>query len=114
MRLHKVISVNVDYIIRRVTRGGGGRSLLPFFENLKKCPNFFGGNALIEVIYGLNFSFKMQFSRVSKRKTQKFFPAGPFFLGLKMIFYRSDLIPRKLPCPKESLVTRVTIIYQFI
>ena len=39
-------------------------------------------NALIAVIYGLNFSFKMQFLRVFKRKKQRFFLAEPFFFAL--------------------------------
>ena len=51
------------------------------------------------VIYGLNFSFKMQFLRVSRNKT------GNFFLVLYMIIYQSALIPRKLPCPTKFLVT---------
>ena len=33
------------------------------------------------VIYGLNFSFKMQFLTVSRRKSQEFFPKAPFYLS---------------------------------
>ena len=65
---------------------------------------------LIEVIYVLNFSFKMQFLRVSKRKNWTFFPAGPLFLVLYMIAYQSALIFRNLPSPKNFLVTRLVFI----
>ena len=51
-----------------------------------------GKNALIVAIYGLNFSFKMQFLRVSRRKNRRFFPAGSSFLLLYMIVYQSVLI----------------------
>ena len=53
---------------------------------------------------GLSFSFKMQFLRLSGRKTDDFFPAGPFFLVLNMIFDQNALIPRKVSSPKEFLV----------
>ena len=72
------------------------------------CPcSKVGKNALIVVIYELNFSFKMQFSRVSRRKKQKFFPKEPFFLVLYMIAHQSALTPRKLLYPKAFLVTRL-------
>ena len=35
-------------------------------------------NALIVVIYGYNFSFKMNFLRVSRKKNRRFFPCGAF------------------------------------
>ena len=60
---------------------GGERSPLPFFKNWKKWPNF-GKNALIVTIYGLNFSFKIEFLRASKKKKWRFAPAGPLFLVL--------------------------------
>ena len=41
-------------------RGEWGTPLLPYFENLKKCPNF-GEKALVVSIFGLNFPTKMQF-----------------------------------------------------
>ena len=92
---------------RRVTRGGRGVGLpCPFSKIGKNCPNF-GGNVVIAVIYWLNFSFKVQFLRVSRRKNRRFFHAGPFFFVLQMIVYRSALILRKLPCPKKLLVTRL-------
>ena len=78
----------------------GRRSPLPFSKIGKKCPN-----AVIVVIYGLNFSFKIQFLRISTRKNRRFFPAGPFFFVLYMIVYQSVLTQRKLPCPKKFLVT---------
>ena len=63
--------------LRRVTKVGEGMGLgllHPFLRIRKIFPNF-GENALIVVIYELNFSFKMQFLRVSRRKNRRFFPA---------------------------------------
>ena len=82
---------------------------LAHFGNWKKSVLILGKNAQITVIYGLNFSSKMQFLKVSWRKNRRFFPAVPFFFVLQMIIYRSALIPRKLPCPKKFLVTRLHI-----
>ena len=65
------------------------------------------------VIYVLDFSFKMQSLRVSRRNNRRFFPAGSFFLLLYMITYQSDLISRKLPCPKNFLVTRLKLYYSW-
>ena len=55
------------------------------------------------VIYGLNFSFKVQFVRVSRRVNWIFFLVDPFFFMLQMIVYQIALIPRKLSCHKEIL-----------
>ena len=76
----------------------------------EKCPNFWKKNALIVVIYGLNFLFKMQFLRASRTKNRRFCSVGPFFLVSLMNVYRSALIPRKPPCPKKFLVTRLKIL----
>ena len=76
----------------------------------EKCPNFWKKNALIVVIYGLNFLFKMQFLRASRTKNRRFCSVGPFFLVPLMNVYRSALIPRKPPCPKKFLVTRLKIL----
>ena len=54
------------------------RSLIPFFGNWKKCPDFVKKNALIVVIYVLNFSFKVQFLKASMIKKESF-PASSFF-----------------------------------
>ena len=62
------------------------------------------------VIYGLNFLFKMQFLRASRTKNRRFCSVGPFFLVSLMNVYRSALIPRKPPCPKKFLVTRLKIL----
>ena len=86
-----------------------GEVSLAHFGNWEKSALILGKNTLIAVIYGLNFSFKVQFLKVSLRKNRIFFPAGPFFFVLKMIICRSALIPRKLPCPKKFLVTRLHI-----
>ena len=59
------------------------------------------------VIYGYNFSFKMQFLRVSRQIIENFSMRGHSFLWLLVNVYRSALIPRKLPCPKKCLVRRL-------
>ena len=56
------------------------------------------------VIYGFNFSLKMQFKIVSRRKKMEFFPTAPFFLVLCMIAYQEALIQRQLPCLEKFLV----------
>ena len=58
---------------KRVTRGERcGVSPTYFQTSGKKCRNL-GENALMAVIYGLNFPFKVQFLRVSWRKNRIFF-----------------------------------------
>ena len=66
------------------------------------------------VIYELNFSIKIQLLRVSRRKSGNFFPAGPFLLVLYMTVYQSALILRKLPCPKNVLITRMVSIVKSV
>ena len=58
-----------------------------FFGNWKKNALVLGKDALIAVIYRLNFSLKVQFLRVYRRKSERFFPAGPFFSMLQMTIY---------------------------
>ena len=55
-------------LIRRVTRGGRGEVYPILFQKLEKKALVLEKNALIMVIRGLNFSFEMQFLRVSRRK----------------------------------------------
>ena len=95
----------------RVTRGGKGREVSPaLFRKLEKSSPILGKNALIVVIRGLSFSFKLQFLRVRGRKNWKFFPAGLFFLVLWMIVFQSALmIPRKLPCSKKFLAASLDL-----
>ena len=45
------------------------------------------------------------------RKNQMFFPCSVFLVS-QVITYRSDLIPRKFPCPKKFLVTRPWSMFQ--
>ena len=87
--------------------GGKGEGLPCPFSKIGKSNLIFGKDALILVIYGLHFSFKMQFLRVSRRKKQRFFLAKLFFLVFYTIVYQNDLIPRKLPCSKRLLVMRL-------
>ena len=95
--------VNARCRCRCVTRRGRGRSPLPLFKNWKKGALILRTNALIVVIYGLEFSFKMQFLRVFRRKNR----TDPFFLVLYMIAYQGALTPQNLPCPKKFLVARL-------
>ena len=92
----------------KIRGGGGGGGVL--FQKLEKSAPTLGKDALIVVNYELNFSFEMQFLRVSRWKNQKFYPVGPLFLALYMVVYQSALIPRKLPCSKKFLVTRLNIV----
>ena len=89
---------------------GEGEGGLPcsFSKIGKKCSNL-EKNSVIVAIYGYNFSFKMRYLSVSRRKTHNFFPAEPFFLVLQVNVYHSALIRRKLPCPKKFLVTRLLL-----
>ena len=61
----------------------------------------FWKNALTAVIYGLNFSFKMQFSRAFRRRNQRFFRAGSFFLVSYMDFLSKCHNSKKTPLPKK-------------
>ena len=72
---------------------GKGQDLpYPFSKIWKHCPNV--GKKCADCGHlrvTLNFSFKMQFLRVSRRKNRRFFPAGSSFLLLYMIVYQSAL-----------------------
>ena len=64
----RICPANTTTKYKRVTRGGRGGEVYPsLFQNLGKSTLILGKNALIVVTYGLNFSFKMQFWRVSRR-----------------------------------------------
>ena len=90
------------YHSRHVTRDGrrGGGLLYPF-SKIEKSALILGKHALIVIICGLNFSFKIQYLRVCRRNIRGVFLAGPFFLVLYVIVDQSALIPRKLPCSKK-------------
>ena len=90
--LQKDLNIKQDYVItlkeqmasnRRVTKGGRGREFyLALFQKLGKSALILGKNDLIVVIHGLNFSFKMQFLRVSRRKNLTF-----SLWGISFLFY---------------------------
>ena len=82
------------------------------FWKLEKIALILGNNALIAVIYGLNFSFKVQFLKGSRRK--KNFLARPSFFLLYMIIYRSVRISRKQLSPKKILVTPLVMIMRMM
>ena len=108
---HSMLSTRIIFMSECIwpksgEEGGGG----VLFQKLEKSAPTLGKDALIVVNYELNFSFEMQFLRVSRWKNQKFYPVGPLFLALYMVVYQSALIPRKLPCSKKFLVTRLNIV----
>ena len=72
--------VNKLFPLRRVTRGGeGGGEVSPaLFRKLEKSALIWRKNALIVVIYGYDFSFKMRFLRVSRGKICRFLACGIF------------------------------------
>ena len=64
-------------------RGGRLGEVSPaLFRELEKSALALEKNYLIAVIYELNFSFKMQFFGVFRRKSERFLPVWPFFLVL--------------------------------
>ena len=85
---------------------GGGGLPCPFFKIWKKVPQFWGkcpGYGHLWVTFLIwNAVFKSFQDKISE-----IFPCGVFFFVLYMIIYQSALIPRKLPCPKKFLVTRL-------
>ena len=69
-----------------VTKGGGEGGLPCPFSEIKKSALILG-KTLTVVIYRLNFLFKGQFLRVSRKKPRRLFPAGLLFFVLWMIVY---------------------------
>ena len=104
----------VPNILSEIVEGGGGEISLALFRKLEKSVLILGKNALIVVFYGINFLFKVQFLRVSRRKNCRFFPAGPFAFVLQIIVYQSPLIPRKLPCRKKFLIASLVYELNFL
>ena len=75
--------INVEECFTLHSIWGDGRQVSPasLRKMVKKRLNFWK-NAVISVIYGLSFSFKVQFLKVSRRKKRRFFLAEPFFFVL--------------------------------
>ena len=92
-----------SYSTLLVTREGSGRSFL--FRKLEKSALIWGKSTVIAVIYGINFSFKMQFLSFSRRKSRNFSLLGFSFLCCRWNVYQSALISRNLPCLDKFLVT---------
>ena len=63
---------------RRPTRGGGGEDSPAISWKLEKSALIWRKNALIVVIYGWNFSFKMNLFWDSWQKYGRFFACGAF------------------------------------
>ena len=102
----------VKYCIQvRNYRGvGGARSPLSFFTKLEKIALIFGENALVAVIYVLNFSFKMQFLRISRRKYRRFFSLRglPFscctWMLIKVPYFLKNSTALKISCSRTWLL----------
>ena len=89
--------------VRKYTgRGGEVPPLFPsFFRKLEKSALILEKNALIAVIYGLNFSFKVQFLRVSRTKKSEIFPWA-------FLFHVVDDCLSKCPnCKKTPLPQKI-------
>ena len=82
-------------------------TLLPFFENRKKCPDF-AEKGPDSVHLWVKYSIQTVVLRVSGRKKSKIFTAGPYFLlRFWQNFYRRALTPQNLPCPEKFLAVRL-------
>ena len=68
-------------------------------------------SVLILVIFGLNFSFKMQFLSLSSRKNLKFFLFGLSSLSFWWNVFQSAIIQRKLPCSNSRLCACTIMTY---
>ena len=74
-----------------------GEDLLSSFSKIGKSVLILRKSALVISIYVLNFSFKILFLRISKRKNPKFFPTRPFFLMLLMKYLSKCSNSKKIP-----------------
>ena len=72
------------------------------FRKLEKSALIWGKNALIVVIYGLNFSFKMQFFRVSRQKNRRFLPCVAFLSGAVVECLSKCPNFEKTPLPEKN------------
>ena len=75
------------------------RPPLPFFENRKKCPNFWKKRHYQTDSVYLWVKFKNVVLRVSRRKKSKLFPVRPFFILFLTKFLSKCPDPAKPPLP---------------
>ena len=68
-------------------------------------------SVLILVIFGLNFSFKMQFLSLPRRKNLKFFLFGLSSFSFWWKVFQSAIIQRKLPCSNSRLCACTIMTY---
>ena len=79
---------------------GGG---LPYpFPKLEKSALILGKNAMIVVICGLNFSFKMKFCGVLQEEKVEIFPCGVFLSRVVHDCLSKYPDSKKTPLPKNS------------
>ena len=84
-----------------------GRSTLLFFKTWKKVSYFCNENALNVVIYGLNFSFTMQFFKTSQEKNLEIFPCGAF-----LSCFAHDYLSKSLKSKKPSLHSKILVTHR--
>ena len=99
--LHQVINTT----LRRVTREEKGGGLPSPFSKFKKIALILEKKKTF--IHELNFSLNMLFLSVSRKKSPKFFPAGPFFRVLQIKCLSKRLNFEKSPCPEKFLIMRL-------
>ena len=101
-------------LVQACNQRGKGREVFPaLFPKLgksalvlgKKCPDC--GHLWVK------FFISSAVFKSFQEKNRRFFPAGPFFVVLWMIVYRSAIIPRKLPFSKKFLLTRQLLCFVY-
>ena len=99
---------------RYVTRGRRGIGRLPCpFSETGKSALIWKENFQIAVVYGQNFSFKMKFSWVFRRKNRIFFSLWCLsFSCCRWMFI--EVFPRKLPCPKKNLGYALMLVFEHV
>ena len=81
IRIGKALWLSEPYFVGALLKGGGEEGLPCLFRKYDKSALILG-KTLIVVICRLNFLFKVQFFRVSRRKNGRRVPEGLFFLLL--------------------------------
>ena len=105
-RWKKMTEDGLAWQYRRVTRGGRGREVSPaLFHKLeksalicgKKCPDCC--HQWVKFSFKMQFSSKMQFLRVSRRKKRRFFTGGAFLSCVLGECLSKCPISKKTPLP---------------
>ena len=101
--LYFILHQAINTTFRSVTREEKGGGLPSPFSKFKKIALILEKKkALTTFIHELNFSLNMLFLSVSRKKSPKFFPAGPFFHVLQIICLSKCLYFEKPPLPRKT------------